>query len=233
MSSPSDKFGPDESQANGYGFTSPWGGHCQFSTGLNGRSLKCKHTLPAPISSGGTAASSLAATVSELRFNLPSSGAFKSSSASDTKDNNGTHSRRFSIPKLGDIRNKLSSSHKMQSLLPSQPDPTSYAAMYPSDDEYTSPFPPRSDQSSEARGRNLAPPHQGSPSYSVSSPSEEDDGRDRLDLSIGKEAAGGGNRGKRAKLGKLIILDEGFKMLDLVVAANMSIWWSVWESDNR
>jgi hypothetical protein len=105
--------------------------------------------------------------------------------------------------------------------------------MYPSDDEYTPPFPPRSEQSSEARGRNLVSLHQRNPSYSISSPSEEDDGRDRLDLSIGKEAAGGGNRGKRAKLGKLIIMDEGFKMLDLVVAANMSIWWSVWGSDNR
>jgi hypothetical protein len=52
-----------------------------------------------------------------------------------------------------------------------------------------------------------------------------------LDLSIGQERAGGGNRGKRAKLGKLIIYDEGFKMLDLIVAANMGVWWSVWGSD--
>jgi hypothetical protein len=51
-----------------------------------------------------------------------------------------------------------------------------------------------------------------------------------LDLSIGQEKAGGGNRGKRAKLGKLIIHDEGFKMLDLVVAVNIGVWWSVWES---
>lgn len=48
-------------------------------------------------------------------------------------------------------------------------------------------------------------------------------------LNLGSERAGGGNRGKTAKLGKLIIHDEGLKMLDLVVAANMGIWWGAWE----
>lgn len=65
---------------------------------------------------------------------------------------------------------------------------------------------------------------------------EEDDAIDeapdgkgaRLDLSLGQEKAGGGNRGKRAKLGKLIIHDEGLKMLDLVVAANLGVWWETW-----
>jgi hypothetical protein len=58
------------------------------------------------------------------------------------------------------------------------------------------------------------------------------DGDDEpLDLSLGQEKAGGGNRGKRAKLGKLIIHDEGFKFLDLLVAANIGVWWSVWEPD--
>ncbi|ETS84211.1 hypothetical protein PFICI_02236 [Pestalotiopsis fici W106-1] len=50
-----------------------------------------------------------------------------------------------------------------------------------------------------------------------------------FDMSLGREKAGGGNRGKRAKMGKLIIWDEGLKMLDLVVAANIGIWWNVWE----
>ncbi|KKK25509.1 hypothetical protein ARAM_004149 [Aspergillus rambellii] len=48
---------------------------------------------------------------------------------------------------------------------------------------------------------------------------------DRLDLSLAREPAGGGMRGKSAKLGKLIIEDEGIKMLDLVVAACMGVWW--------
>lgn len=47
-------------------------------------------------------------------------------------------------------------------------------------------------------------------------------------LRLGKEHAGGGSGGKRAKLGKLIIHDEGLKMLDLVVAANVGVWWNTW-----
>ena len=60
-----------------------------------------------------------------------------------------------------------------------------------------------------------------------SSDEEEEDAP--MDLSLGREKAGGGNRGKRAKLGKLIIHDEGLKMLDLVVAANIGVWWTTWE----
>lgn len=52
---------------------------------------------------------------------------------------------------------------------------------------------------------------------------------DRLDLSLGQEFAGGGFGGKQAKLGKLIIEDEGLKMLDLLVAANMALWWRAYE----
>jgi len=44
--------------------------------------------------------------------------------------------------------------------------------------------------------------------------------------------AGGGNRGKRAKMGKLIIAEDGLKMLDLVVAANIGIWWAAWEKSS-
>ncbi|KAK4247442.1 hypothetical protein C7999DRAFT_14500 [Corynascus novoguineensis] len=67
---------------------------------------------------------------------------------------------------------------------------------------------------------------------------EESDGEDGLeesgagtgmDLSLGKEHAGGGSKGKKAKLGKLIVHDEGLKMLDLVVAANVGVWWTSWE----
>ncbi|OCK82792.1 hypothetical protein K432DRAFT_323573 [Lepidopterella palustris CBS 459.81] len=52
---------------------------------------------------------------------------------------------------------------------------------------------------------------------------------DKLDLSLGQEFAGGGFGGKQAKLGKLIIEDEGLKMMDLLVAANMALWWRVYE----
>jgi hypothetical protein len=52
---------------------------------------------------------------------------------------------------------------------------------------------------------------------------------DRLDLSLGQEHAGGGFGGKHAKLGKLIIENEGLQMMDLIVAANMALWWRVYE----
>jgi hypothetical protein len=52
---------------------------------------------------------------------------------------------------------------------------------------------------------------------------------DRLDLSLGQEFAGGGFGGKQAKLGKIILEDEGLKMMDLLVAANMGLWWRAYE----
>jgi hypothetical protein len=51
----------------------------------------------------------------------------------------------------------------------------------------------------------------------------------RLDLSLGQELAGGGFAGKQAKLGKLIIEGEGLLMLDLLVAANMALWFRAYE----
>ncbi|TLS23085.1 uncharacterized protein PpBr36_06619 [Pyricularia pennisetigena] len=59
--------------------------------------------------------------------------------------------------------------------------------------------------------------------------SHNSDDHGDVGLSLGRERAGGGNRGKRAKLGKLIVYDEGLKMLDLVVAANVGVWWGAWE----
>ena len=64
------------------------------------------------------------------------------------------------------------------------------------------------------------------PGFSQSSKVELDE---RLDLSLGQEHAGGGFGGKQAKLGKLIIEPEGLQMLDLLVAANMALWWRVYD----
>lgn len=58
---------------------------------------------------------------------------------------------------------------------------------------------------------------------------DQDDSVSPFDVNIGGERAGGGNRGNRAKLGKLIIYNEGLKMLDLLVAANVGVWWGAWE----
>ena len=59
------------------------------------------------------------------------------------------------------------------------------------------------------------------------------DSIDRLDLSLGQEFAGGGFGGKQAKLGKMILEDEGLKMMDLLVAANMALWWRAYEKASR
>lgn len=48
-----------------------------------------------------------------------------------------------------------------------------------------------------------------------------------MDLSLGQELAGGGFKGNKAKLGKLVVEPEGLEMLDLLVAANMGVWWSI------
>ncbi|KAL1590343.1 hypothetical protein WHR41_00636 [Cladosporium halotolerans] len=55
----------------------------------------------------------------------------------------------------------------------------------------------------------------------------DEDGK--LDLSLGQERAGGGFGGKQAKLGKLIVHPDGVAMLDLLVAANVGLWWRAWE----
>ncbi len=230
-------LGFSDSQSKGYVFTSPWGGRCKFTTASGGRSLHCRHTLPAPVSASNTTEPTslpqISAAVSELRFNLPSSAVFSSSTSVATSKGSDFDSGRFTTSKLGNLRKKLSP-HKSQPPLPLRPHPTSYAALYPSDEEETPPLPPRSYCATDSTEEAAAPPLTTNPypfPQAMNLSQEEYVDEDpRLDLSIGQEKAGGGNRGKRAKLGKLIIHDEGFKMLDLVVAANIGVWWSVWES---
>ena len=153
----------------GYMFSSPWDGRCEFQTGNAGRSVKCRHVLekasgvvnPLVPSSQGRHGSIItgSAPVSELRFNLPSTDLFKSKEAQ-------LHGHFSKLLRL--------EHHETES---------------EEEEEPPSPF----------------------------------------DLPLGKEKAGGGNRGKRAKLGKLIVQHDGLKMLDLVVAANIGLWWRAWE----
>jgi len=70
-----------------------------------------------------------------------------------------------------------------------------------------------------------SPTEQSSPPTSPLSPG-------RLDLSLGQEALGGGFRGQQAKLGKLLIFADGNKMLDLVVSANIAMFWRAWKGGN-
>ncbi|KAI9707302.1 MAG: hypothetical protein M1836_000262 [Candelina mexicana] len=165
-------------KATSYVFLSPWGGRCEFTTGHGGSTLKCKHTLPA--TSSGTSQPS-SATVSELRFNFPSSTAPATSS---------------------NITKALAATKEVKR--------SSLFHKHHSSEHVTRPSSGHGDvgHSSDARG------------------SWDDD---TLDLSLGRENAGGGFGGKKAKLGKLIIDEEGLKMLDLVVAANMGIWWKAYQ----
>lgn len=150
--------------ARGYTFQSPWGGVCEFNVGVANRALKCRH-ISSPSRTHSTRQIQ-PTSVSELRFNLPSS---KSLSASNPR-------------KSKTWRSSASSRHNS---LDSPTYETSGDFSWPNDD--------------------------------------------RLDLSLGQEYAGGGFGGKQAKLGKLIIENEGLKMLDILVAANIGIWWRVYE----
>lgn len=233
-SAPFEREETADNQAKGYVFLSPWGGRCKFSTGGGGRSLRCRHSLPGPMPSAESmAAPQASAAVSELRFNLPSSSLFATPASKTSSKERMTE--RFSLSKFGHHRKKSSLENRAPPLPPKHNDldPTSYAAMYPSDGENGPPLPPRpylGSRSPESSGEESSSLPRGS-FQSTRSSERLDRDDDRLDLSLGQEMAGGGNRGKRAKLGKLIIHDEGFKMLDLVVSANMAIWWSTWESD--
>ncbi|KAI9654470.1 MAG: hypothetical protein M1829_000926 [Trizodia sp. TS-e1964] len=92
-------------------------------------------------------------------------------------------------------------------------------------------------------------PHARTSSYAHTSPhpspapasasDDEDQGEDQdpsalsLGLSLGREVLGGGKGGRRTKLGKLIVQAEGLAMLDLLVAANMALWWRAWDGSLR
>jgi hypothetical protein len=166
-------------------FKSPWQGCCTFSTGMDGRSLKCRHRL----SNRTSGEKNLSADVAELRFNLP-----------------------WLMPKTKQDR--------------SQERPRLNARLWPTG---------HGSKESFKRGlRHLkswnssSSDREGDWSERYSQPSEVDsasDSDDRMDLTLGRENAGGGFKGRSAKLGKLIIYDEGLKMCDLLVGACMGIWW--------
>ena len=156
---------------------SPWG-ICEFTTGVAGRSFKCKHSYTSPDARFGPGMHS--AQVSELRFNLPSS------------------------TTLGSTGPK--------SVIPGRPREAKRSSLF------------------LHQGRRRS-----SPWVETQNPHGEGyfapkvELEERLDLSLGQEHAGGGFGGKQAKLGKLIIEKEGLQMLDLIVAANMALWWRVYE----
>ena len=163
--------------SKGYVIESPWNGVCEFSTGVAGRSIKCKHAYSSTNPAFGPGLFS--ATASELRFNLPSSKVFGTPAAKSPGLDSIQYNKRSSLFLRSHIRR-------------------------------TSSF-------------------ETDPLYQNENPGLQLQSEDRLDLSLGQEHAGGGFGGKQAKLGKLIVEAEGLQMLDLVVAANMALWWKVYE----
>ncbi|KAI0121722.1 hypothetical protein BJ170DRAFT_134397 [Xylariales sp. AK1849] len=183
----------------GYMFLSPWDGRCEFRTGNGGRSLRCKHILPSLNGQWNP----LVDGGGNLDGDGGRSGHHRNRSGSRSPNNskgNDVSELRFNLP-TSELFNNGSTSN------------SSNKGLYPHE--------------GRERTRDKI--------FNQLINKTEDDVDDEeyesvgFDLSLGREKAGGGNRGKRAKMGKLIIWDEGLKMLDLVVAANVGVWWGVWE----
>lgn len=223
-----------------YVFNSPWNGTCTFASSVNGRSLKCKHMIPGPTGHAPAGESDInpAVTVAELRFNTP----FQAANlhyhtaprsqphlypSSTPQNQNLPHNPTSHDPTAHSKRNSLS-----QFLNPntySRPRAHSGPNSASPERQRQSFHPPTFVRRTSLRAGRFARQSQfpGHPRRSTSTSSGDgpDSDEDRLDLSLAREPAGGGMRGKSAKLGKLIIEDEGIKMLDLVVAACMAVWW--------
>ena len=179
--------GPPKKPQQVYAFTSPWQGVCAFSNGVDGRTLKCKHSLPTTSSYQ----EEVAASVAEIRFNLP---------WSVLRQRDLSKQRTPEVDKLP-ISQLVSKSTKQQWRKSVQ------------NFKHHSWHGKKNDINDESL---VAP----TPKHEMSH--DEDS---RISLKLGREKAGGGFKGNSAKLGKLIIEDEGLKMCDLVVASCMGLWW--------
>jgi hypothetical protein len=182
-----------------YSFTSPWQGVCAFSNGVDGRSLRCRHTLPGANPHQVDTTGDLA----ELRFNLPWS-------VLRPRDiNRQTNAEAEKLP----ISQLIGKSHREQWRRSVQN------------------FKPKSWHS---RGHS-ATVSGGETRPSLAQRSEtmkEEHDESRISLKLGREKAGGGFKGHSAKLGKLIIEDEGLKMCDLTVASCLGVWWQHYMEGN-
>lgn len=187
-------------------FLSPWHGTCTFTTGMDGRSLKCRHRLPSSTTTSSNSehqngsSSDTSIIAAELRFNLPWS-------ALRNRDVNapfspGSHERGSSFPLASLGKDAKSTLRRGVARIKREINTDSH----------------------------IRRPSQTSISHSSSDDDESDDtaSSGRLDLTLGRERAGGGRKGESAKLGKLVLRDEGLKMADLVVAAAMGVWWDVY-----
>lgn len=228
-----------------YSFTSPWNGICTFATAVNGRSLKCKHMIPMHAPAGSNPqnmAPNPAVTAAEIRFNTPFQpnhlhhqpnpthlSPFLLSQTptfaapdnldpplpSNTSAATATTAPGGGPPSLTTTITNTSTATSKRNSLALLLNPNTYSTG------------PRSHSGNSATFTQGAGTGSGgglTRKPSTTSTASSDD-PDRLDFSLARERAGGGMRGKSAKLGKLVVEDEGIKMLDLVVAACMGVWW--------
>lgn len=191
-----------------YSFESPWGGTCSFVASVNGGSLKCKHTIPGP-TTNAEAGPSPEATVSEIRYNIPFAleQSFRSASILNMNVNSKSPAENGKGKRAALGQLITTNMQKVHQHARSRSHSHSHSHSRSQSASHSLPV-------ARGNGDEQSPASAGSA-----------DKEDRLDFSLAREHGGGGMSGKSAKLGKLIIEDEGIKMIDLVVAASMGVWW--------
>lgn len=219
-------------EKNVLAFDSPWHGICTFVNAIDGSSLKIKHT----INSNSSAAESVTANVGELRFNLGWS--LLSNIRESDRRRREPEPDKLPVPELlktkkENLRKSLQqlknrsresfqrskSSNDSTDVLKDLSNIQTPTVNYLNDHTHAQTTAPATDTQ---QGRHSDP----NPLSALQPmPPDPADEANRLSLRLGREKAGGGFRGHSAKLGKLIIEDEGLKMCDLVVGAAMGVWW--------
>ncbi|KAI5291153.1 hypothetical protein KEM54_006101 [Ascosphaera aggregata] len=244
--------------AGRYTFTSPWHGICSFTPGASGHTLKLRHAVTSVGAAGhlnyhrhhkreGSTGRSgsrdrdsgnervIPMVVAEVRFNLP---LLQPAWAVHHTHHGRGKSLWSSKPFLSNSGKDKSSAAAAQ--VPQQQQVSQ--AQVPNQGDGAPLSPVASHTTPIADTQSFAATHARSQAVDFSQPLDPDAGQmygpapatreqdQRMDLSLGRERAGGGMRGKSAKLGKLVLEDEGLKMMDLVVAACMGVWWNAYET---
>ena len=204
-------------------FDSPWLGQCTFVNGIDGNSLKLKHIIKTNSSSGD----GLTANLAELRFNL---GWSIFSNVKEHQRKKESEPDKLPIPKLLDSR-KENFRKSLQQFREKSRDNFRHNKSRDDEDDVLKDL---SNIHTPTTNHFATPRNHEQPLVSPSAHppfSKDVDDEHRISLKLGREKAGGGFRGNSAKLGKLIVDDEGLKMCDLVVGAAMGIWWQHYEGN--
>lgn len=220
-------------EKNVLAFESPWHGTCTFVNAIDGTSLKIKHT----INSNSSAAESTTANVGELRFNLgwsllssikdsdrrrrqPEPDTLPVSELLKSKKENFRQSLQSLKNRTRESYHRTRSSNDSDDVLGDLSNVRTPTTNNLADSQY-----PQTRMSGVDSQCKQSSDYPRSTFSAQPTASEDNDEEARLSLRLGREKAGGGFRGHSAKLGKLIIEDEGLKMCDLVVGAAMGVWW--------